>query len=241
MRLRNIVLVQTSYPPLVSASTSLAWRVTGDHTLRLGVVIIALLNTCALAVAAFALVEAGRHFAHRLVPIDQEAVADALPRRWNASWHGFHCCHWWWASSSPCLLVFVAFGITEPFMTNGYADPIWSLAARRRGRLRAPIAEESGQPGRDADPGAGGGHVKGRGLRHRLALIALIALRGLVTMSAEDRHRHWWRPIAHRPGRTGRHRRLACAHADHSRPGRVHVRTRRFMTCPAGPEPPLTG
>ena len=27
------------------------------------------------------------------------------------------------------LLVFVAFGITEPFMTNGYADPIWSLAA----------------------------------------------------------------------------------------------------------------
>ena len=27
------------------------------------------------------------------------------------------------------LLVFVVFGITEPFMTNGYADPIWSLAA----------------------------------------------------------------------------------------------------------------
>ena len=30
---------------------------------------------------------------------------------------------------SAGLLVFVAFGITEPFMTNGYADPIWSLAA----------------------------------------------------------------------------------------------------------------
>ena len=69
------LLVQTSYPPLVSASTSLAWRVTGDHSLRLGVVIIALLNTCALGVAAFALGHACRHFTHRLVSMDQEAVA----------------------------------------------------------------------------------------------------------------------------------------------------------------------
>ena len=40
-----------------------------------GSLVIALLNTCALGVAAFALVDAGRHFAHRLVSIDQEAVA----------------------------------------------------------------------------------------------------------------------------------------------------------------------
>ncbi len=75
MRLHDIVFVQTSYPPLVSASTSVAWRITGDHSMRLGVVVIAMLNTCALVAAAFALIEAGRHFTTRLVPTDQEAVA----------------------------------------------------------------------------------------------------------------------------------------------------------------------
>ena len=65
MRVRDVVLVQTPYPPLVSASTALAWSVTGNESVRLGVVIIALLNTCALAVAAFALVESARQFARR--------------------------------------------------------------------------------------------------------------------------------------------------------------------------------
>jgi hypothetical protein len=27
------------------------------------------------------------------------------------------------------LLILISFGINEPFMTNGYADPMWSLAA----------------------------------------------------------------------------------------------------------------
>ncbi len=64
LRVRDVVLIQSAYPPLVSAATAVAWRVTGDQSMRLGVVVIALLNTCALAAAAFALVEAGRHVSH---------------------------------------------------------------------------------------------------------------------------------------------------------------------------------
>ena len=194
IRLRNIVLVQTSYPPLVSASTSLAWRVTGDHSLRLGVVIIALLNTCALGVAAFALVAAGRHFAHRLVPIDQEAAARSaapLERPRN------------WVPLLPLvvgvivavLLVFVAFGITEPFMTNGYADPIWSLAAVGAVAYGLQLQNSRTNQGVTLILVLVAGMSKDEGFATAIALIALIALRGLVTMTDEDRHRHWWRPI----------------------------------------------
>ena len=100
MRLRNIVLVQTSYPHRLSASTSLAWRVTGNHSLRLGVVTIALLNTCALASPPLRL----------LTPVATSPTgwcqwikrrSHVLPRRWNARVTGFHWCHCWWVSSSP--------------------------------------------------------------------------------------------------------------------------------------------
>lgn len=194
MRLRNIVLVQTSYPPLVSASTSLAWRVTGDHSLRLGVVIIALLNTCALGVAAFALVDAGRQFAHRLVSMDQKAVArSAAPLERPRDW----------VPLVPLLvgvivavlLVFVAFGITEPFMTNGYADPIWSLAAVGAVAYGLQLRKSRANQGVTLILVLVAGMSKDEGFATAIALIALIAFRGLVTMADEDRHRHWWRPI----------------------------------------------
>src|SRR5580704_7455547 len=129
LRVSDVTLIQTPYPPLVSSAAAVAWRVTGDHSMRLGVVVIALLNTCALATAAFALVESGRHFTHRLLPERRPAGSGRAGR--GAASGGR------WLSFAPLvvgmvaasLLVVVAFGITEPFMTNGYADPIWSLAA----------------------------------------------------------------------------------------------------------------
>jgi hypothetical protein len=195
MRVKNVVLIQTPYPPLVSAATAMAWRVTGDHSMRLGVVVVALLNTCALAAASFAFVEAGRHFTVRLstrVPRGESPHPDASVVRGGG-----------WSSFAPSvvgiaaalLLVFVAFGITEPFMTNGYADPIWSLAAV--GAVAYGLQMDSCRAYRGAALVLVlvAGMSKNEGVATAGALIILIALRALMAMSREDRRRRWWRPL----------------------------------------------
>jgi hypothetical protein len=108
LRARNLLLTQTAYPPLLSASVGVAWKITGVHTARLGVTMVAVLNACAVAAAALAVVQAGRTAAVRVV------------RAWVPQLTGI---------AVAGLLVVVAAGITEPFLTNGYADPLWSLAA----------------------------------------------------------------------------------------------------------------
>ncbi len=108
LRARNLVLTQSAYPPLLSASVAVAWRITGIHTARLGVTMVAVLDACALAAAALAVVQAGR------------TVAARVSRAWLPLAAGI---------AVAALLVVVAAGITEPFLTNGYADPLWSLAA----------------------------------------------------------------------------------------------------------------
>ena len=156
-----------AYPPLVSATTAVAWRVTGDQSMRLGVVVIALLNTCALATAAFALVESGRSFTRRLL-LDHRDIGSSASGRGAPSGSR-------WLSFVPLvvgiiaasLLVFVAFGITEPFMTNGYADPIWSLAAVGAVAYGLQLGYQSSQPGGGADPCPGGGNVQERRVGHR--------------------------------------------------------------------------
>ncbi len=189
MRVRDVVLVQSVYPPLVSAATAVAWRVTGDDSMRLGVVVIAVLNTCALAVAAFALVEAGRRVAVRSASSDGEAGAPTtagLPVPLAPMVVGV---------VTAVLLVFVAFGITEPFMTNGYADPIWSLAAV--GAIAYGLQLGTGR----VDQGAAlilvlvAGMSKNEGVVTAAGLIVLIAFRGLVGMPAAERRRRWWRPL----------------------------------------------
>ena len=102
------MLTQSAYPPLLSASVAVAWKITGVHTARLGVTMVAVLDACALAAAALAVVQAGRTAAARVA------------RAWVPLLTGI---------AVAGLLVVVAAGITEPFLTNGYADPLWSLAA----------------------------------------------------------------------------------------------------------------
>ncbi|HXW35699.1 MAG TPA: hypothetical protein VEJ87_14060 [Acidimicrobiales bacterium] len=97
-----------SYPPLVSMVVALAWRLTGTHSDRLGVVVIALLNVCALAATGWFVVEAGRRLAH-------DTRAPALV--------------FWSSVAVGISLILIAAGVTSPFFTNGYADPLWSLAA----------------------------------------------------------------------------------------------------------------
>jgi hypothetical protein len=214
LRVPDVILIQSAYPPLVSAAASLAWRVAGDQSVRLGVVVIALLNACALAVAAFALVEAGRRVAWRLSgtvpepvgpvrPADVEPVGPVEPADTEqvAPVHRRRAPSLPWVPMAvgvvvAVLLVLVAAGITEPFLTNGYADPIWSLAAL--GAVAYGLQMAMGR----SDQGAAlililvAGLSKNEGLVVAVALVVLVGVRAVVTLSAEQRRRrHWVRPV----------------------------------------------
>ncbi len=113
--LRNPVLVisHAPYPPLLSAAVALSWRITGSSSDRLGVVVVALLNTCVVIVAAWALIEATRGGLVRFGPAGtSRSLLLAL--------------------IGPIIAggaVLCAFGVMGPYATNGYADPLWAMAA----------------------------------------------------------------------------------------------------------------
>ena len=218
LRSPALVLGQSAYPPLVSASGAVAWSVTGNHTLRLGVVVIALLNTCALATAAFAVVEFGRRFSSRLTSPPEPRESGKL------------------ASIAPVvaslvaavLLVFISFGITEPFMTNGYADPIWSLAALGVVVYGLQMSGGRSEQGVVAILLLTAGMSKNEGFVTAAVLIVLVALRQL---SIQPNHRRKpTNPVVpvvaagtgrHRCRRVGRGGRLADPHAGDRGPGTV--------------------
>lgn len=194
LRVPYLELTQSAYPPLVSASTAVAWSVTGNHSLRLGVIVISLLNASALATAAFALVECGRGFAARLStageqnPTKRADSTRSVPVRTPLAPMAV-------GVVVAVLLVFVAFGITEPFMTNGYADPIWSLAA-----LGAVVYGLQMPIGR-AEQGATvllllvAGMSKDEGVAIAGALVVLVTLRRLMVMPVDQRRDRWRRPV----------------------------------------------
>ena len=206
MRLRGLVLFQTAYPPLVSAATAVAWRITGVHTARLGVTTMAVLNACALAAAALAVVDCGRAAALGMVDgsgraarhPDVEAVAGGLvdsdpepagtrsePAPWAPMVAGV---------LAAVLLVFVAAGVTEPFLTNGYADPLWSLAAV--GAVAFGLQSRSERPGRAAAAVLilVAGLSKNEGLVTALALVALLAFRSVGREGWRGERRRWVAP-----------------------------------------------
>lgn len=193
----DIPLVQSSYPPLVSAAAALARAVTGNTSLRLGVVVVALLNTCALFVATLALLDAGQTVVRRLLAPSQ-AAGEA---RRTVTWEGGR-----WsgvaklippvaAAAAAVLLVFVAFGITEPFMTNGYADPLWSLAAvgAIAWGLQLPVIRLN--QGVAAVMVLVAGMTKNEGFATACALIVLLAVRAMANLPPGARRGRWWQPV----------------------------------------------
>jgi hypothetical protein len=179
LRVPDVVLIQSAYPPLVSATTAVAWRITGDQSVRLGVVVVAILNTCALAAAAWALVEAGRRVSVRLSSYRGRPALTPMVV----------------GAAAAVLLVFVAFGITEPFMTNGYADPIWSLAAVGALAFGLQLERNRTNQGVALILLLVAGMSKDEGVVTAAFLAALIALRGLATLARPERRRRWWRPL----------------------------------------------
>jgi hypothetical protein len=191
MRVHDVVLVQSVYPPLVSASTAVAWRVTGDQSMRLGVVVIAILNTCALVVAAYALIDAGRQATIRLTADDVEDGSGPT----GVAVGGAPLVPMAVGVVSAGLLVFIAFGVCEPFMTNGYADPIWALAGVGAVAYGLQLGINRTNQGVALILLLVAGMSKDEGAVTALGLIALIAVRRVTTMSGEERRRRWAGPV----------------------------------------------
>lgn len=107
-----LVLSHPGYPPLVSATMAMAWRVSGTSSDRVAVVTVALLNACALFVAGWGIFQVVRQ------AVAGAAVTERRRRALVAVGGG-----------AAILAVLVAGGVVGTFATNGYADPLWSLAA----------------------------------------------------------------------------------------------------------------
>ncbi len=121
LRNRAIPFAHPSYPPLVGGAVAVAYQVTGNHTARLGVVVVALLNVSTVAVAALAVVEVGRVLSGTLA----RAAGSAL-RPSSASWCRVPSLA---GTALAGALVLAAAGVAGPFATNGYADLLWAAAA----------------------------------------------------------------------------------------------------------------
>ena len=194
LRIRGLVLNQSAYPPLVSAVTAVAWRITGVHTARVGVTTMAVLNACALAAAALAVVDCGRTAALGVVggagarPArpDDDPGAVRTPPPWAPMVAGV---------VAAVLLVFVAAGVTEPFLTNGYADPIWSLAAV--GAVAFGLQSRADRATRAAAAVLVlvAGLSKNEGLVTALALVALVAARSVGREGWRGDRRRWVTPV----------------------------------------------
>ena len=88
LRAPTLILGQSAYPPLVSASTAVSWSVTGNHTLRLGVVVTAALeHLCA---------GGGRLRAGRV-----RTTGGRPPRRHRRAGRGRRS-RWWWEWLPRC-------------------------------------------------------------------------------------------------------------------------------------------
>ena len=206
LRIPDLALIQSAYPPLVSATTAVGWSVTGNQSDRLGVVVIAILNTCALGGRGIRARRAGTslrgppcvashsaasHSAASHSAASHSAAADGVVAEGTLPMAPMVV-----GVVAAVLLVFVAFGIAEPFMTNGYADPIWSLAAV--GAVAYGLQMELGR----VQQGAAlllvlvAGLSKDEGEATAVAIIAIIALRSLLALVREGRRRQWWRPVA---------------------------------------------
>ena len=182
-----IPFAHASYPPLIGGSVAISWLITGNRSDTLGVVMIALLNACAVSIAAWAVVEVGRHCGSRVAAA--HAHHQALPPRRGRLEAPYVA-----GVVVAGLLVLVAFGVAGPFATNGYADLLWSAAAV--GAIGFALV----LPGRRGDLWVGvlllsvAGLTKQEGTATAVAIVVLITVRFA--------HHEWaqlsgvpWRPL----------------------------------------------
>jgi hypothetical protein len=145
---------------------AVAWAITGLHTDRFGVVVVALLNAMATAAAAWALVDLGRRGGR--VPSVVGTVA------------------------AP-LLVLTAFGVAGPFATNGYADMLWAASAVGAVAYGLVLTGRRSDLGAAAVLLAVAGLTKDEGYVTAMAVVVFLAARTALS-APSGRPGRWWRP-----------------------------------------------
>ncbi|MGP8059152.1 MAG: hypothetical protein ACLP9C_05915 [Acidimicrobiales bacterium] len=187
--LRNPVLpfAHASYPPLIGGAVAVSWLVTGNHSDELGVVVIALLNACAVMAAAWAAVEVGRRCGR--------AVAAHHARRGTEPGRGRLEAPAVAGILVAALLVLVAFGVAGPFATDGYADLLWAVSAA------GAVAFGLVLPGRGPDLAAAAvllavaGLTKNEGIATAMVIVVLIVARASRSAHLARPGEIPWRPV----------------------------------------------
>lgn len=169
--LRNpaLLFAHPPYPPLVGGAVAVSWFVSGLHTYRLGVVIVALLGTLAALAAASASVELARRLA---------VFADRGVRRTVILGVGV---------VTTGLLVIVAFG--QGSLTSGYADSLWSVAAVGAVAFGLVLPCELANTGAAVILAAVAGTTKLEGTLTAAIIVGLIAVRFLAREWSSERAR----------------------------------------------------
>ena len=145
----------------MSAESAFVWGMTGVHTARLEVVMVAVVNVLCLLALSIGIMAVARtataseaRGARRLVP----AVVAALV--------------------GPAIIL-VGAGITEPFLTNGYADPMWSICAAGAVLFGLALPSTRANQAAAALLLVGAGMSKQEGMFTALCLLGLIIARQL--------------------------------------------------------------
>jgi hypothetical protein len=173
------LIAHASYPPLISTAVASSWQLTGNHTERLGVVIVALLNASATLATSWVIVEVGRHAARRQDRDKRVSLAEGV---------GIVC---------AALFTLVTFGIFGPFATNGYADPLWSVAAVGAIGYGLILPPNRRNLAASAILLAVSGLTKTEGVGTAIVLVILIALRYSLSLSSSpDWHQEGSKELA---------------------------------------------
>jgi hypothetical protein len=182
------IIAHSSYPPLVSTSVAVTWQLTGDHTERVGVVVVAFLNAVATFATAWVIVEASRNL------VGGQRRGKDRPLALIVGVVG------------AVLFTLATFKVFGPFSTNGYADPLWSVAAVGAIGYGLVLPTTKRNVGAAAILLAVSGLTKTEGTATAVVLVVLITLRysscaspSFLGGSAGSRWR--WRAVA--AGATG--------------------------------------
>lgn len=159
------VIAHPSYPPLISSSVAVAWRISGTTSDAIGVALIAMFGAAATVATAWV-----------LMTIAGTSGGGQANRR-----HGLipYCA----ATACAVCFVFVVFGIFGPFATNGYADPLWSVAAAGAIGYGLVLPMDKKSVGAACILLAVSGLTKDEGAATAAGLILLIVARTIVESS----------------------------------------------------------
>ena len=185
--LHNAALVfsHPQYPPLVGGVIALSWRVSGVHTVRLGIV----MESCLTGFAVVAASTATMELARRLVPTGS-ALEDRRGRALTLGAGAVVSVH----------LAFVPFAAAGRFTTDGHPDLLWAIAAVGAVAYGLVLPWEPAHLGAAVLLVAVAGGTKTEGTLIGAAIVVLIAARGVLVARSTGPPQRWRQPCAYACG-----------------------------------------